>query len=136
MSNRCCPAKASEPSASRCPASGSTGTAVDLQTVKALLTEQALGHLTIGDYRFCPEPTCDVVYFDGEGDRFATADIRVSVWQKQPFGSRPVCYCFGESETSIRAEFERDGRSLAPERIRDHITAGRCACELRNPRGT
>ena len=58
------------------------------------------------------------------------------MWQKLPFGTRPVCYCFGESEASIRAEFEACRRSLAAERIREHITAGRCACELRNPRGT
>ena len=47
-----------------------------------------------------------------------------------------MCYCFGESEASIAAEIDLTGRSLAVQRIRDHITAGRCACEVRNPRGT
>jgi len=49
--------------------------------------------------------------------------------------SQPLCYCFGESEASIRAEIEATGRSAAVERIREHIAAGRCACEIRNPRG-
>jgi hypothetical protein len=46
-----------------------------------------------------------------------------------------LCYCFGESEASIRDEIAETGRSTAVERIRAHIAAGRCACELRNPRG-
>ena len=71
-----------------------------------------------------------------DGDRFTTADVRVPVWQKLPFGDRPICYCFGESEASIRSELECAGTSTAIERVRDHISAERCACEVRNPRGT
>jgi hypothetical protein len=119
----------------RCPQSGAIGTAVDRQTVKALLTEPALRQLMPGEYRFCADPTCDVVYFNADGMRFGTADVRVGVWHKLPFGSRPICYCFGESEVSIRAEIEANKRSMAEARIRAHIAAGRCACQLRNPRG-
>lgn len=138
MSSCCGTVKAAEtgePGAGRCPGSDSPGSAVELQTVKALLTETALRRLTSSDYRFCPDAACDVVYFAADGMRFTTADVRVPVWQKLPFGSRPVCYCFGESEASIRSEIESDGRSAAVERVRAHIDAGRCACELRNPRG-
>jgi Zinc binding domain len=136
MSTSCClPEKPVPTDANRCPQSGWPGKAVDLQTIKALLTERALSQLTPGDYRFCGDPDCDVVYFDMNGSRFATDDLRVPVWQKLPFGSRRVCYCFGESEDSIRAEIEGDGQSSAAERIRAHIAAGRCACDVRNPRG-
>jgi hypothetical protein len=109
--------------------------AVDRQTIKALLTEEALRRLNPGEYRFCGDAGCDVVYFDGEGMQFGAANVRVPVWQKLPFGARPVCYCFGESEASIRAELVSSGRSSAVERIREGIAAGRCACEIRNPRG-
>jgi len=136
MSSCCCPEKPVEPSARRCPQSGSVGKTVDRQTIKALLTEVALCRLGSGEYRFCPDADCDVVYFADNGSLFATQDMRVAVWQKLPFGTRLVCYCFGESEASIRAEIEAGGRSGAVERIREHIAAGRCACELRNPRGT
>ncbi len=119
----------------RCPSSASIGKAVERQTVKALLTDAALRRLTPGAYRFCPDAGCDVVYFGAEGVPFATTDLRVDVWQKLPFGSRPICYCFGESERSIRDEIEATGRSSAVERIRQHISAGHCACEVRNPRG-
>ena len=67
---------------------------MDLETVKALLTESALGRLTMTDLRFCADAACDVVYFSADGARFATVDLRVGVWLKLPFGRRPVCYCF------------------------------------------
>lgn len=135
MPSCCCPEKSAPTDANHCPQSGWPGKAVDLQTVKALLTEGALSRLVPGDYRFCADPNCDVVYFDVGGSLFATDDVRVPVWQKLPFGSRRVCYCFGESEDSIRAEIETGGQSSAVERIRTHIAAGRCACDIRNPRG-
>jgi len=46
-----------------------------------------------------------------------------------------ICYCFGENEGDIRREFEKYGSSGAVARVRAHIQAGRCACEIRNPRG-
>ena len=121
---------------SRCPESGTKGLAVDLLTVKALLGEVALRTVRCGPYRFCPEPTCVVVYFDDEGHVFTTLDLRVPVWQKQPAGTRMVCYCFDENEASMARELAETGRCDASQRVRDHIAAGRCACEVRNPRGT
>lgn len=135
MSSACCPDPSSDSSAGLCPASGSPGTAVDLHTVKALLTELALRRLQPCTHRFCPDLDCDVVYFDAHGGCFRRPEIRVPVWQKEPFGAREICYCFDESEASIRAEIDARGSSLAVERVRDHINAGRCACEVRNPRG-
>ncbi len=135
MPNCCCTEKPTNLDAVRCPVSGSAGTAVDLQTVKALLTETSLRRLTLGDYRFCADAACPVVYFNANGTCFAPTDIRVPVWHKEPFGARSICYCFGESEATIREEIKASGRSLAAERVREHIAAGRCACEIRNPRG-
>jgi hypothetical protein len=135
MTTCCCPGTIGGASTSRCPASGSQGSAVDLLTVKALLTERALRNLRPGEYRFCPDAACEVVYFSADGDRFTTTDVRVPVWQKLRFGERPICYCFGESEATIRLEVGSMGLSSAVERIRHHIDAERCACEVRNPRG-
>lgn len=108
---------------------------MELPTVKALLTERALARVGTSPHRFCPEPSCDVVYFDAAGACYRTTDIRVPVWQKKPFGQRMVCYCFGECEDQIRAEITTTGFSRAVDRVREHITHGRCACEVRNPRG-
>ena len=87
-------------------------------------------------YRFCADAAWDVVYFDGHGRVFRTCDIRVPVWQKAAPGARMICYCFGESEDRIRTEIRAHGRSQALQRVRAHIAAHRCACDIRNPRGT
>ena len=132
----CCQVSASEePAVNVCPRSGTRGTAVEIQTVKALLTEAALRRLSRSSHSFCPDADCEMVYFDAEGAAYTKADVRVPVWQKDPFGNRLVCYCFDENERDIRAEIEAQGRSEAVKRVRDHIAAGRCACEIRNPRG-
>lgn len=117
-----------------CPRSGTPGHSVDLQTVKALLSVAALARITGSPHRFCPDPACEIVYFS-PGDTYTVQDLRVPVWQKEPGGARMVCYCFGENEADIRREIEEHGASDAVERVRGHVTAGRCACELRNPRG-
>jgi hypothetical protein len=136
MASCCCSDTSTDANGvARCPECGSRGTAVDHLTVKALLTERALQRFTPADYQFCQDAGCEVVYFNADGACFTTADVRVVVWQKRPFGERLVCYCFGESESSIRADVEATGRSSAVHRIRGHIAAGRCACEVRNPRG-
>ncbi len=118
-----------------CSACRTKGSLVEELTVKALLSDTALQRFEPGAHRFCPDASCDVVYFDAAGRTFTTTDLRVPVWQKQPPGARTICYCFGENETEIRAEIEQTGRSRAPERVRTHIDAGRCACEVRNPKG-
>lgn len=118
-----------------CPSCGDRGAAVQVQTVKALLTDVALRRVQATHYWFCSEPSCAVVYFGDAGDHFGTRDLRVPVWQKEPSGARLLCYCFGETESAMRAETVARGRTVAVERIRDHIAARRCACDIRNPRG-
>ena len=135
MTTDCCCPPRPDASAERreCPRSGTPGAAVDLLTVKAQLTVQALQNLGGVAYRFCPDPACDVVYFDGSSQVFTVKDVRVPVWQKVPAGDRMVCYCFGENEADMSAA---ENPSAAVERVRAHIAAGRCACEVRNPKGT
>lgn len=97
-----------------CPTCGDRGVPVELRTVKALLTEAAMRQVSATPHRFCGGPACPTVYFDAAGQVFGTSDIRVPVWQKQPFGRRMICYGFGENKADIRAEIERAGRSEAP----------------------
>ncbi len=100
-----------------------------------MLTESSLRRVTAAAHRFCDDPTCEVVYFAEDGQRYSKADLRVAVWQKEPAGARTMCYCFGENEADMRGEIEACGKSDAVARVREHIQAGRCACEVRNPRG-
>jgi hypothetical protein len=130
-----CDAPAAEPGARACETCTERGSPVQLQTVKALLTEIALRRVRLTHYRFCANPTCETVYFGDAGDQFGKGDIRVPVWQKEPSGARLLCYCFSESESDIRAELLTRGRTDVVVRIREHIAAQRCACDIRNPRG-
>lgn len=135
MSDCCCEGLPVEPGACTCLRCREHGSAVQLQTVKALLTETALRRVQVTHYRFCGNPACEVVYFGDAGDHFGRRDLRVPVWQKEPVGARLLCYCFGETESSIRIELAEHGQTDVVERIREHIAAQRCACDIRNPRG-
>lgn len=133
----CCSAGPDQSQRSRaCRICGTPGTPVDSLTVKALLIESALVRYEHAAYRFCTDSACAIVYFAETGATFTTTDVRARVWQKEARGRRTFCYCFGENDADIVREIEQTGQSGAVERVRAHIAAKRCACEVRNPRGT
>lgn len=119
----------------RCASCGQAGRKVDPITVKALLRPEALARLSAPVHRFCPTASCPVVYF-GEGEAFDREEVAVPVFQKDPAGDRTVCYCFAITEADLRREIVESGRSTAAQRITDHVKAGRCACEIKNPQGS
>ena len=135
MEDCCCPPPESQ-NRHACARCGGRTSAVEIATVKAILTSAALARLESDAFRFCPNPVCEAVYVSSAGKIFDVADVRVPVWQKLPAGDRTICYCFGEGEREIEDEVRQHGRSLAFERVRSHVTERRCACEIRNPRGT
>lgn len=135
MTECCCPPAVAQ-STRTCPACASRTSPVDLTTVKALLTPAALRRLELVTFRFCPDAACEVVYTSESGQVFNVDDLRVPVWQKSPPGDRMLCYCFGETEREMAREIRSLGRTDALVRVRAHISEGRCACELRNPRGS
>lgn len=120
-----------------CPASGTIGLTVELVTVKALLSGDALRRLDGHAYRFCPAPDCDVVYFDNAaGSAFRKRDLTVRVGQKESEDPIPVCYCFGFAVADLRRDLDTRGHSDIPAFIAGQIRAGHCACEVKNPQGT
>jgi len=100
-----------------------------------MLTESALATVECLSHRFCRTPGCAVVYYAEAGRSYERHEVRARVWQKEAVGDRPVCYCFGETEATIREEMVGTGQSGAVQRVKAHISANRCACEIRNPRG-
>jgi Zinc binding domain len=131
----CCCDEPAARAGQSCPSCGNAGRPVRRQTVKALLRPEALTRMAPGQHWFCPAPGCPTVYFDAHGAGFARGDVSVPVWQKEASGRRMLCYCFGEHEDAIGREIERTGSSGAVDRVRGHIAAARCACDVRNPRG-
>ncbi len=119
-----------------CPECGGRGQSVERLTLKALLCPDALARLDVGGYRFCPTPTCGVVYFsEGAASVYHQPDLKVRVGRKETEGPIPLCYCFGHTLASVREEVMRTGHSTAMQSITTHIQAGRCGCDVNNPRG-
>lgn len=118
-----------------CGTCGAAGRPVARKTVLLMLKHELLGRVVEGEYRFCPDPDCRVVYFTEGGLSFSTDDLRVRVGLKEKSDPVPLCYCFGFDERDVREEIAREGRSTVPERISTLIRQGLCACEARNPSG-
>lgn len=119
-----------------CPVSGAKGKAVKIVSLKALLRPHALADLEPkGAFRFCPDATCDVVYFSGT-QTYNTDDVKVPVFQKDQGSAVPVCYCFGHSRLDVIQALQEDAGESLESSIRAHIKAGRCGCEVTNPQGS
>ena len=120
-----------------CPESRTIGSKVALITVKALLRPNALRRLEGRDYHFCPDPDCDVVYFDSAAaSRFRKDDLVVRVGQKEDKDPIPVCYCFDVTIADLRKDITSRGDTDIPQKITQEIKAGHCACEVKNPEGS
>jgi Zinc binding domain len=133
----CCPALIDDSDPRRCPVSGTIGTRVDLVTVKALLSMAALHRLEGRGYCFCPEPSCDVVYFDrAAASVFGKQDLSVRVGLKETEDPIPVCYCFGFTVADLRNDIDSRGVTDVPALITAEVKAGHCACEVKNPEGS
>lgn len=134
-SESCCSTTQSSVALEVCPSCGKPGRHIDRITLKALVAREGLIRLEDKEYKFCPTDTCRVVYF-ASGSVFHTQDVMVPVWQKSDDPSVPVCYCFGHSEISLRANASMGARTNVLQEIKELVRIGRCACEVRNPQGT
>ncbi len=117
-----------------CPQCGEKGKRVGRPTVRALLARSL--RLVEGDYWFCRNEGCDVVYYSELGLSFLTEDLREQVYQKRPHDPDVfVCYCFRHTVGEVTG-----GSPQGRARILEDITAGihsaQCACDIRNPQGS
>jgi copper chaperone CopZ len=109
---------------------------VGAATLHALVRDEFQGRIAAdADYHFCDAKGCNVVYFAADGSTITKPQIRVEVGVKEATGERPLCYCFGHSVATIKAELRTKGRSDAVEDIRRKIADRGCACERTNPSG-
>jgi hypothetical protein len=119
-----------------CRRCGNRGRAIPKHTVESLLKPEALSRLYEGDYFFDESPDCEIVYFSNKrASSFTKTDVRVRVGIKETQAPIPICYCFGHTVESARAEIEATGKSTVAARITREIRAGNCACEVKNPSG-
>ena len=118
------------------PTNGKLGKRVDILTLKALLA-LPLTLLSSQQYRFCRDPDCPTVYYSADGSELHSEnDLRELVFEKHPERDDVfVGYCFRHSIGAIRAEVAQPGTSNVVASVNAGIQAGKCACEIRNPRG-
>jgi hypothetical protein len=109
---------------------------VTRKTVLLMLKPELFEQVREGEYRFCADPVCRVVYFiEGQGATFTVDDLRVRVGLKEKQDPVTLCYCFGFYEAGAREEIARTGQTTIPQRIAALIKQGMCACPARNPSG-
>jgi hypothetical protein len=119
-----------------CASCGSASRPVTRRTLLLMLKPELFDGVGVGEYRFCTDPDCRVVYFtECEGPCFTTDDLRVRVGLKEKDDPVPLCYCFGFDERGARAEIALTGLCSIPQRIAALIKQGMCACPERNPSG-
>ncbi|WP_407543414.1 putative iron-sulfur cluster-binding metallochaperone [Deinococcus radiomollis] len=118
-----------------CPVTHTPGQPVKLVTLKALLRPQALQRLSPAEaFQFCPDHLCDVVYFSPT-QVFRVSDVKVPVFQKNDDSQTPACYCFGITREEMQEARDASMGAELIARIKLHIQAGRCGCEVNNPQG-
>lgn len=119
-----------------CPACSMKGKRVQGQTVKALLSV-SLREVQKVEYLFCKTQNCPVVYFSSDGGQiFTVAQVRETVYQKEPNNDNVfACYCFRHKVGDIRSA-SPEARTAIVDNINTGISAGQCACDLRNPQGS
>jgi hypothetical protein len=136
MSECCSVNQTDSPAVMACPVGGRRSKRVDLLTVRSLVRQLPLG-IPSTAYYFCDDPGCDVVYFpaDPSAPLFRRNDLWVRVGLKEKHDPIPVCYCFGFTRQDIANEIRGNGQPTIPDKIREEVKAGRCACEVKNPSG-
>ena len=119
-----------------CPECGKSGKPVEGQTVKALLSV-SLREVREMQYLFCRTESCPVVYFSSDSEQVITVEeVRERVYQKEPEAAEVfICYCFRHTIGELRTA-PHEGRLAIVENINAGISAGQCACDLRNPQGS
>ena len=120
----------------RCSSCNGQGRPVSRKTVLLMLKPGLLERAMQGNYSFCSERDCSIVYFKDKGSQqFTVDDLRVRVGLKVNDDPIPVCYCFGFDEKHIRDEIQQTGNTSVPEKVSRLIREGLCACDDRNPSG-
>lgn len=130
----CCGGDETPAEATPCPGCGGAGRVIETRTLRALLDLRWAVEAPDGPWRFCDTPGCSLVYFGPEGS-YRKEQLRVRVGLKEAEAPRPLCYCFGHSLESLRAQWRATGRLDAVAEIRAAVKEGRCHCDVENPSG-
>ncbi|MEX2090371.1 MAG: (2Fe-2S)-binding protein [Bacteroidota bacterium] len=128
--------KTMAPERAECPVSKTVSRRVQHRTVEHLVKPEKRALIEDVQYYFCAEPTCDVVYFPIHSSvSFTKNDMLVKVFSKDRGDDVSVCYCFDWTRARINEQIAASGKSTAAMEIAREIKAGRCLCDVKNPKG-
>jgi hypothetical protein len=107
------------------PGCGGIGVPVSTTTLRARLRPEAAARFEEEAF-FCPDPACEVAYFDGRLAWAARSELLEPAYPKQE--GAPLCACFGVSREAIE-ELGRRGDKAAMREFLERTTspAARCA---------
>ena len=118
-----------------CASCGAVGHRVARKTLLHQLKHSELMTLHGASFHFCAKIDCDVVYFGEGGATYTQDQVRQKVGRKSTDRQRTICYCFDVSESGVREELEKTGKSKSKTFVMEQVKLKNCACEIRNPSG-
>lgn len=113
-----------------CPTCGHVGPIVGAAPVRPHLAEAV-----DGDWQYCANEQCQVIYHWGEHTVDA-GSVVTQVGSKATDKTTPVCFCFAHTADALAADVaEHDGVSEIKAEIKAAVAESKCACEHLNPSG-
>ena len=106
--------EAQDETAPKCPHCHAIGQPVGPQTLAAQLPPEAARPLAITSTNFCPNPTCDVGYFDANEQTAPASLLRRPTWPKADDPAAILCPCL----ELTAADLINDARRADPTRVR------------------
>ena len=110
--------KETEDPGDHCPVCSTIGQTVYQTTLEVHLPPEACVQLASSAF-FCPDPTCEVAYFDQFERTIRTDRLRQPVYPKD--SEAPICPCFGMKCEAIEA----DVREGVVTRVKAHLQRAR-----------
>jgi len=114
------------PSCPSPPGCGGAGVPVSRATLQARLGPAVAARFA-GEASFCPDPGCEVAYFDGRGERALRREMLAPAYPKFP--DAPLCACLGVSRQALE-EFGRRGDKAAMRAFLERTASAEARCEL------
>jgi len=119
-----------------CTICGKISKKVEYKTVLMILKYEQIITAKDGEYFYCINPNCNVVYFSNKlGLVYYKKDVRLRIGIKEKKEPKLVCYCFNITEKQITDEIKLTGKSTIPNFITEKIQNKLCACNIKNPSG-
>lgn len=121
----CCSADRVEPlgaAAGKCPKCNRPGKPIGSITLKHMVNPAFLELVAPPGFLFCASLSCDVVYFNPDGQELRRNDLRIPVGAKGAEDA-PLCYCFGFTQKMVERA-NRGGNEGGELRLRGAQSSG------------